>query len=1303
MKNPDPSATASLPQETIAGLSKPQRLDGRYEIYDKIGAGAMSTVYHARDHKNAQDVAIKFMKTDLGGSARRRFFREFNTIAGIRHPCCLQVFEIGEARDSPYFTMELHPGQTLNSVMGDPAELIAPMLVDLSLAVDYIHSQGIVHRDIKPSNVMVQRDGDTKTGRLSCKLADFGLAKFYQLDSSLTAERGLVGTPAYCAPEQIDGAEIDHRVDLYAMAILAFELLAGGRHPFAAERTQGLHPLLHAQLSVEPPRLSDMHPAISKSVSDVIGSYLAKEPDLRPNSALPLRRTLCDEYGIEIEPRLEKLSSPADVKLNAVGFVCREGELAEVNTYLTQRFGPAPLGSETAPLLIFSGEPGTGKTSIMIEAVRRAVGMGVQVFEGRCFDGSTSSFQPIIEILRQLLTRHTRANRDVDESTLLSDFAGTPSDFIRMHKVVMSYQAELLRIAPDLRKWLNASAQAPAFRNESEYIFRALSSMFIELSKISPICLAFDDIQWADKSTLNLLQHLSAALRQAQAERRDAKQQPPPIAIICTARSGYDSLLAFQSRMATQQLATTVEMSSLQASETRELLALRLGCLANSIAPELAETIDTLCQGNPFFISETIREWHSRGMVVRTNDGWQRVHSSLDEDSSLPSTVRSALRTRVSDLSDTAKILVPAAATIGRIVDLDLLGDIVEDVPENDLLDAVDELLSKRILVETNTASRVSFAHDLLRETVLTDLSSNRRRAWHRKIASILETQSETSGKTVAPSLLAHHYLLGELTDQAFRYLLEAAQQAVRAYAFEDAMEYLDKAELHLPTGVSQEQQFRLAELIAEAAGRSTQFPRALAACDQALEFTDAPLARARILYQRASLLAVQSKLPESQEVLDEALVELGFRRLRWLPMQFLSIQFSLFAFHCIPAGLLGIINQSKRKFEENLLASDIYYEYAHSIALHNVVTYTQICASNVRRAKSLASDRAKGLAYSKYGCNLGFSGANASFSLLGMHLDGLSVRYGKMGLDHAKRDGREEVAASVQTSVGFCYYCGGQLDQAEQILLDAEKVLSRSRDLHASYVYHFLRHVYSVVGDTKAILDAGKKELEVARSTNNSEIMGWAQYGMTHAYALSGRFDEAQQAAEESLRLTSANRSGFGTISLMEQGFALMQDSQYDDAIAVFQQSYALMKNRYFFFEIAMALFPRWTEALIGPNWHQQGTQFNRRAAKKIARIAWFASFWFPNISPHTCRVLGRLNFASGNKKKAMRLFARSITLADRIGARYDKARTLLDQSLAGSATASEDRRHGIELLDALGAVIPQAEMKHHQMHPAI
>lgn len=1281
------------------------RIAGRYEVRERLGVGGMSTVYLAHDHKNAVDVAIKFMKSDLGGSARRRFFREFNTIAGIQHPCCLRVFEIGETQDAPYFTMELHPGRPVTSVLGDPPNVVAPMLVDLSLAVDYIHSQGIVHRDIKPSNVLAQRTGGKSDGRLSCKLADFGLAKFYQLDSSLTNERGIVGTPAYCAPEQIDGGQIDYRVDLYAIGILAFELLSGGRHPFAAARQQGMNALLHAQLALAPPKLHEVNPNIPHAIGEVVDSYLAKEPDLRPSSALPLRRVLCEEYDIEVDARLAELSSPSEVRLNAVGFVCREKELKLVDAFLQQRIATTGIGSDAGsdvkPLLLFSGEPGTGKTSTMQEAVRRAIGLGYQVYEGRCFDGGATSFQPLIEIVRQILSSHDRTQRNVEESTLLAEYQASNTDLKQMVAVLRDYRAELLLIAPELRRWLGGQAHAPAFYNEPEYLFRAMATMFIELSRINPLCLCFDDVQWADSSTLAFLRHLTAASLQPQTATGDSPSTSTlALVVLCTGRSGYASLESFRARLESQTGLAEIPLASLSLAETRELLALRLGCLPNSITDELTNAIDQLCQGNPFFVSETIREWHQRGMVLRTTDGWQRVHASLDEESSLPSTVRSALRTRLQDLSETAQILIPAAAAIGRVVDLDLLGEVISDVDEASLLDAVDELLSKRIFVESNMASRVAFAHDLLRETVQADLSASRKRTLHRRIAKVLEKQVETQGKHVSEAVLAEHYLAGEMNAEAFDTLLIAGEYAANSFLFEDAIRFLEKAE-GIGLGQSDPRSLYRLYYAKTLCGLNLGSLATSEAGQQALRYAETREEKARTYTLLGRHGGVHGSTSTAKENFDLALTVLGLPRPKSRVSQILSINWSLFAFHCLPAPVLAWIYRSKDREEELRIAAEIHYELAHSMALNDIVAYTQICASNVCRSKALADNVAKAVAYAKYGLNLSFAGLSVQLRLMTFGLLGsLGCRYGRLGVRFAEESERQDVLAAVKTSLGFAEYCDGNLIGAEQILLAANKTLQRCRDLHASYCSHYLRHVYSVVGDSAKTIESGAYELALASLIDDTELMGWANYGLTHGYALQGDTAKALTAAEESIRLTEANGSNFCVVSYMEKGFALMQASRYQEAIDEFQTAIGKLFRCFFFFEIAMPTFPRVVEAHLGPNWHHPRhgkdlpAECNPKAARKYARLAWFFSFSFPNIVPHTLRSLGRLNFALGKSQKARKYFESAIAEAKQLGAKYDQARALID---LGTVFA-DCRRHieeGFEILDEIGSVIPETERK--------
>ena len=196
-----------------------------------------------RDARDGREIALKLMKGSLAGTARRRFEREFRSLATLHHPHCLNVYDFGELDRGPFFTMELFQGRPITSLAGRGIDAVLDPLLQVTLAIDYIHNQGIVHRDVKPSDILVRpatrRDG---LPGFEVKLMDFGLAKYYGMKSSLSAEAGFVGTVAYCAPEQLNNDELDHRADLYCLGLVSYELLSG-RYPFPQARLDGMRRL----------------------------------------------------------------------------------------------------------------------------------------------------------------------------------------------------------------------------------------------------------------------------------------------------------------------------------------------------------------------------------------------------------------------------------------------------------------------------------------------------------------------------------------------------------------------------------------------------------------------------------------------------------------------------------------------------------------------------------------------------------------------------------------------------------------------------------------------------------------------------------------------------------------------------------------------------------------------------------------------------------------------------------------------------------------------------------------------------
>jgi serine/threonine protein kinase len=251
---------------------------GRYRLLEKAGVGGMSEVWKAEDETLKRTVAVKVILGPVAAdsSFRERFLREARLVAGLEHPHVLPVFDYGSATidgaELSYLVMPLVAGGSLKGhVTGPvPPALAVTWLSAIASALDHAHAKGILHRDVKPGNVLMDSQG-----RLL--LADFGLARSAEISSGLTATGAVLGTPLYMAPEQATGSVLDGRADQYALAVIAFELLAG-RVPFSAQSPLAV---LHQHVSAPPPPLSSVLPGTSPAVDAVLARGLAKTPSDR--------------------------------------------------------------------------------------------------------------------------------------------------------------------------------------------------------------------------------------------------------------------------------------------------------------------------------------------------------------------------------------------------------------------------------------------------------------------------------------------------------------------------------------------------------------------------------------------------------------------------------------------------------------------------------------------------------------------------------------------------------------------------------------------------------------------------------------------------------------------------------------------------------------------------------------------------------------------------------------------------------------------------------------------------------------
>ncbi|MEM9491604.1 MAG: serine/threonine-protein kinase, partial [Myxococcota bacterium] len=215
---------------------------GHYELIRELGRGGMGVVYLARDTRLARRVAIKFLRTK-SAMLGERFLAEARATARCHHEHIVVIHEVAEYLGHPFMVLEYLQGTTLRELMGGgsvPAQRAVELMLPVARALDRAHQHGIVHRDLKPENIFVTEDG-------TVKVLDFGIAKLafeyagersYQqlsaveLDTldSLTQTGALVGTVPYMSPEQMRGAMVDHRTDIWASGVILYELLLG-QHP----------------------------------------------------------------------------------------------------------------------------------------------------------------------------------------------------------------------------------------------------------------------------------------------------------------------------------------------------------------------------------------------------------------------------------------------------------------------------------------------------------------------------------------------------------------------------------------------------------------------------------------------------------------------------------------------------------------------------------------------------------------------------------------------------------------------------------------------------------------------------------------------------------------------------------------------------------------------------------------------------------------------------------------------------------------------------------------------------------------
>jgi tRNA A-37 threonylcarbamoyl transferase component Bud32 len=296
--------------EPAGGATLAGALGERYEVRQRLGAGAFGEVYRAHDRLLGRDVAVKRVRLEAFADpgqledVKRRFLREAQVAARLRHPNIVTTHDIVPSPSTSFIVMELVTGETLQSRIAARRRLplgeTLLLLEQAGAALDHAHAGGIVHRDVKPANLMIEPSG-------TVKVMDFGIAK--EAGGNLTAAGLVMGTPSYMSPEQARGEAVDARSDLFSLGCVAYECLTG-RRPFEASSVASI---LVRVLTEEPPPIDEAALGLPAGTAAVLRRAMAKDPTARFPTATAMvdaLRVLADSPGPDSSPRSRPAGPP---------------------------------------------------------------------------------------------------------------------------------------------------------------------------------------------------------------------------------------------------------------------------------------------------------------------------------------------------------------------------------------------------------------------------------------------------------------------------------------------------------------------------------------------------------------------------------------------------------------------------------------------------------------------------------------------------------------------------------------------------------------------------------------------------------------------------------------------------------------------------------------------------------------------------------------------------------------------------------------------------------------------------------